>query len=394
VPSVTDAVNRDRRVLYLDIARGFAVLFMFTQHCMLIHETRAGDSEHLLSLIFTLLGTAPAAPVFMVLMGAFQMKSRAPVKRQILRGAKLFALGGLLNLLRLPMLVSVGEGGRILFAETARKILVFNDILQLAGLSYILGALIRPLMTRRFITPLLIPAVLLVSPSLWGLFPENPLFLMLWGTGEMINFPFFPWMVYPLMGMYLSPFLLGRSAGAGARGGREAESEDREEESDGREAESEDRDGIPDSGVQAPGSPETGLDRRLTRLALSGLGLLGAGEVLIIARIVPVGDYSRSGLGVHLLITGFVLIWLKICRMMEMCLSPDRPFVRMLIFLSVNITKVYFIQWILFAWSIIPLGANRQDPWTSALIGLIVFLMSCAFLKILPGVKRALRTSL
>ena len=98
-----------KRILYLDIARGFAILFMFTQHCMLMYEYGAGDSEHWLSVIFVLLGTAPAAPIFMLIMGVFLMKSRATTRLQLMRGVKLFALGYLLNALRLPMMLPDGN---------------------------------------------------------------------------------------------------------------------------------------------------------------------------------------------------------------------------------------------------------------------------------------------
>jgi hypothetical protein len=296
-------MNRNR-ILYLDIAKGFAIIFMFT-----------------------LLGTAPAAPVFMIIMGAFTMRSRSGVKDQILRGITLAGLGYILNLLRLPMFIS----DAMLF-----NILTFNDILQLAGLSIIAGTVLKRFLSRPVFPPLLIAAILLISPSLWGLFPENPITLMFWGATEQINFPFFPWVVYPLLGMYLSRFLL---------------------------------------------EDEARLDRRLNRLAVTGLFLLVIAGGFIMLRIFPVGDYSRSGLGIHLLIIGFVFIWLRMCRFIEVKLPPGSGLIRILSFLSINITTIYFIQWILFSWSILIFDANNQNPYTAAAIGLAVFLVTCALVK-------------
>lgn len=319
------------RIQYLDIARGFAILFMFTQHCMLVHEYGAGDSEHWLSVVFTLLGTAPAAPVFMIIMGAFLMESRASWRENILRGIKLFGLGLLLNLFRLPMLLPEGSVSPEYLRTLIFNILIFNDILQLAGLSFILGALLKRFMGNAVFPPVLITVILVVSPLLWGLFPENPVFFMLWGIRESINFPFFPWVVYPLTGMYLGRFLL--------RG-------------------------------------EEMVDLYLNRLALAGAGLLIISGFLVVFDIFPLGDYSRSGLGIHLLILGVVFIWLKICRFMEKYGGPDSRIIHHLSFLSRNITLIYFLQWILFSWSTLIFGFNNQNPYTAAVIGLGVFIVT------------------
>lgn len=334
-------MNRER-VLYLDIAKGFAILFMFTQHCMLVHEYAGGDSEHWLSVLFVLLGTAPAAPVFMIIMGVFTMKSRAGLKEQVLRGFKLLGLGYLLNLLRLPMLLPEGPITGDLPGALLFNILTLTDILQLAGLSIILGAVLKKHMNRPVLPPLIIAVIFFISPYLWGRFPENPVLLIFWGNTENTYFPFFPWAAYPLIGMYLSRFLL-----------REGEEP----------------------------------DPVLHTLALIGLGFIVAAVLLLIFKIFPIGDYSRSGMGIHLLILGFVFIWLKICRLMELRLPTGHWAMRQLTFLSRNITTIYFVQWILFSWSILLFGANQQGPYTAAAIGLGVFILTSALVRMKPFMK-------
>jgi uncharacterized membrane protein len=326
-----------KRVLYLDIAKGFAIIFMFTQHCMLVHEYSGGNSEHWLSILFTLLGTAPAAPVFMIIMGVFMMKSKATVKEQILRGIKLFSLGYLLNLLRIPMLLSEGSFGIDFFEKTLFNILTLNDILQLAGLSFMLAALIKKWMSNLIIPPIIFIVIFLISPFLWGLFPDNPVFSMLWGSSENIHFPFFPWVVYPLLGMYLSQYLL---------------------------------------------QPEEKVDGTLRKLALIGIVLCLLAGFFLYFNWFPLGDYARSGLGLQLLIIGFIFIWLNICRVMELQLLSNNRMFQILHFLSVNITIVYFIQWILFSWSILVFGANQQNSYIAAMIGLIVFIVTYFLVKI------------
>ncbi|MCF7941672.1 MAG: DUF1624 domain-containing protein [Spirochaetia bacterium] len=324
------------RVHYLDIAKGFAILFMFTQHCMLVHEYEGGDSMHWLSVLFTIAGTAPAAPVFMLIMGVFLMKSKKTKNQQIIRGIRLLALGFLLNLLRLPMMLPETTGQQGLVQQTLLNILIFNDILQLAGLSVIIGALLKPFMSTKVFPLLVCTGILLVSPLLWGLFPENIPLLMLWGEVEPVHFPVFPWVVYPLLGMYLSRYLL---------------------------------------------QPAQQLDAWLRRSAQLGFALAVIGGIFLILELFPLGDYSRSGLGLHLLMIGFIGIWLRLCRIIELHLSPESRLVAALTFMSINITMIYFIQWVLFSWSILIFGANEQGPYTAALIGLGVMVLTYGLVK-------------
>lgn len=334
-------MEKRERLLFLDIARGWAVLFMFTQHCMLVYEVDRGDSSHPLSLLFVLLGTAPAAPVFMVIMGLFQGASRCSRKEMIFRGLRIFGLGYLLNLLRAPLFLPDsslrgGEGGLI------AGILTTNDILQLAGLSILAGAVLKGFLRRRIAPLLLFGAVFIISPLLWGLFPQIPLLDPFWGSSEMTSFPFFPWVVYPLFGVYLSPGLLGEGV-------------------------------VADSGLK--------------RLAYAGcvVGMLGIAAGF--SGFFPLGDYSRSGLAVHLGIIAFVLIWLRLCRLQEKALSRENLLIRGLAYLSRNLTQVYFTQWILFSWGILFWGANNRSPGGAALIGGGVFGLTLLILQIRPVKK-------
>lgn len=207
-----DKVNK--RTYYLDIARGFAVFGMFTQHCMVVHEVSGGEGDSLLANLFVLLGTAPAAPVFMLLMGAYLIKSKASTRQTIWRGIKLLILGFTLNLLRftLPLLTAISFYGidslNLAEGETLISLMFSVDIFQLAGLSLIFCTLIKRIADQKNTIPLLILIVLLASPFLWGRFGSNLLSNLFWGEATTVYFPFFPWIVYPLLGMYLSQHLL------------------------------------------------------------------------------------------------------------------------------------------------------------------------------------------
>ena len=332
------------RLQYLDITKGLAVLFMFTQHCMLVHEYAAGESENLLSLIFVLLGTAPAAPVFMLIMGIFLMRSKATLKQNLVRGAKLLLLGYLLNLLRftIPVWIASASGQTLSPDESPLQLLLTVDIFQLAGLATIFGALIKKYINRK-VYPLLVLATLLVSPLLWGLFDGNSLTMLFWGSGHNVHFPFFPWFVYPLAGMYLSLHLLD------------------------------------------PAQVKTGT----RTFALTGVFFIITGLVLLFLG-APIGDYHRSGLALHLIILGFIFLWLLLYLRISEKREETGRLVSTLTFWSRNVTAMYFIQWVLFGWSVLLFGANSQNAYVAALIGLAVLLITHYMVK-LPSVQKVFR---
>ncbi|MGK7898264.1 MAG: acyltransferase [Xenococcus sp. (in: cyanobacteria)] len=344
------------RIQYLDIARGLAIFGMFTQHSMLVHEVSGGEGEGLLVNLCMLLGTAPSAPVFMILMGVFLMKSKSNMRQNIWRGFKLLILGFILNLLRFifPLLIvilltdnnnlNLGEG------ETPLELLFYVDIFQLAGLSLIFCVFFKKITERKFVVPGLIVSILLVAPFLWGKFDNNLLFHFLWGDGNNVSFPLFPWVIYPILGMYLSRYLI---------------------------------------------EPKT-LKKNLKNMRYYGFILTILGLLIVILSnlklftfdtLFPNGDYERSGLGIHLLIIGFVLLWFNACYGIEQKFGVKNPIIKVLIYWSRNVTAIYFIQWVLFGWSILIFDFNQQDAVIASIIGLVV-LLSTHFSVKKEGVRK------
>ncbi len=327
--------EKKSRVIYLDIARGFAILFMFTQHCMLVHEKTAGEGTDLLANLFVLLGTAPAAPVFMLIMGVFIGTSRSDTKNNILRGIKLIASGYLLNFLRfsIPLFIVGTAGFKLIDGETPLSMFLAVDILQLAGLSFIAGAFMKNLINNRIIIPFIIIAIMIISPFLWDNFGDSTIFSILWGTDTNVYFPFFPWFIYPLIGMYLSDFLLNINT----------------------------------------------YKKNVNMFVLSGISLVVIG--ILTFDLFPAGDYHRSGAAIHLLIIGFVFMWLSACWWISNKFSSTSIIIRTLVFWSKNVTAMYFIQWLIFGWSILIFDANKQNAYVAALIGLIVLIITHLLIK-------------
>lgn len=337
---------RNKRIIYLDFARGLAIFFMIMQHAMIMHEYSGGEGNALLGNFFLLAGTAPAAPVFLFIMGVFLMKSKKTVKEQVVRGIMLFFLGYGLNFLRftVPLCLigqtknlmpgafnAIKESGSDIFVYGLRLLLTV-DIFQLAGLSLIALAPLKRFSKNNWFFPGLMVVILIISPYLWGSFGKIMFFDPLWGTSDLVDFPFFPWCIYLLLGMYMSSY-------------------------------------FNDSFMDQEGKT------RLIKLA----GVIGITGALTI-NFFPIGDYYRSGLGVHLLIISFLFLWLILCNRCAAWLSRGKgqKLVEIVCFWSSHVTEIYVLQWILYGLSIMVLGNNRLSDYKAAGFGFLMMLF-CHF---------------
>lgn len=326
----------DGRLRFLDLARGLAIIFMVLQHVQIVFAVGSGESSAL-GQVFLLLGTAPAAPVFMVVMGYLYGTSAGDDLRSgVVRGLKLFALGYALNLVRF-VIPGVLAGG----STAARAFLgpdwwgpFFEiDILQLAGLSLALLAPVKRHVRDPRVVLALAAVVATLSPLLWGA-GGSVVLDPLWGVGDWVSFPLFPWVAYPLLGLSLAGFTVRAT-------------------SDGRLI-------------------------RSWMLAGATVLLVGAAFALLAPAqtgILAFGDYYRSGLPVQLMLGGFVLLWLSLMWWLDEHLSW-RAIPRYLTSLSRNVTAIYVIQWVLIGWLAIVFGVMDQPSWVAAMAALPILVVS------------------
>jgi uncharacterized membrane protein len=302
-----------KRVEYLDTLRGLAIFFMIMQHAFLVHEIGAGDSNNIISVIFVALGTWPAAPVFMVVLGIFLMQSKRPNKVLMLRGLKLLALGYLLNFVRftIPLLIANDNNAFILLFEI--------DILQLAGLSFILLAGLRKIAQNKILFPIIMILIAFVSPFIWNDF--NYLTDPFIGSSELVSFPVFPWIIYPMLGMYLSNTLLSLNK------------------------------------------------QRIIKLLLASFSLALIGVLTIGQHTIF--DYPQHTFDMHFLVIAFVIVYFLIIYW----LTKKFGYPKNLSLWSENITQIYILQWIIFGYSILFLNANQFGPIGAMIIGLIVVIV-------------------
>ncbi len=336
-----------RRIEAFDLARGLAVLFMVAVHALQTYATpEVYDSAFGWTLEF--LGGPPAAPVFMFLMGAVMAFSRrSGTWAMVRRGLFLLALGYALNGLRgsLPTWIAIQAGASAvdLGGTTPLSELVTIDILQFAGMAYLVLAGVRRLTRKPWIWIALAVVVAGVSPWIWGRMSGWPILdfvlTLLWGTGgEAVAFPVLPWIVYPLVGMAAGSWL----------------------------------------------SATDDVGRVFRRLAWTGLGLLVVGGAVTLTDIdFHIGDYWRTGPGGLVAITGFVLLWVAGCHVVASRALRTWPG-RLLAFWSRNVTVFYFTHWVLIGWSVLVVGYEAYGI-LGTLIGLAAVVLMSSLLTLAWG---------
>jgi surface polysaccharide O-acyltransferase-like enzyme len=320
-----DVAAQRARVPEIDLARGLAVLFMVFVH-VLEEWATLPVQRATFGRVVEFFGSAPAAPVFMVLMGAsVAFSRRVTVRAMVRRGAELLALGFLLNALRGALPAQIGLSLGLVTPEalgpyTPWNLLWIVDVLGFAGPALavlgLVGALRRP-----WVWVALAAAVAAVSPLLWGIEAGVPVvdgvLRHLWGTGALVSFPMFPWLAFPLVGM--------------AWGTWRARADD---------------------------------ERRVYLWTLvGGVVLMAAGTGFLIERGGQLlGDHWRLGPDGVAWVLGFVSVWVCLLRWAVRAL-PANPAFATLAFWSRNVTRFYFVQWLLIAWGTGVAGHHALGVW-------------------------------
>lgn len=337
-----------KNMAFLDIARGLAAVFMVCVHVLGLYSQPSVISESYFGKIISLLGEAPAAPVFMLIMGVlFSYKAARNIKTDLQRGIKLFIKGYLLNVARLitPLLIMLvlfpfvrstmlTQDNPDVVTELINNLLVV-DILQLAGLSYLIMALLSHWQVNNTLIYMLIMLIVIISPQLWGVGSSMPvmnLFMApLWGDkGELVSFPLFPWLIYPLLGFILGRYYFNAKAD---------------------------------------------LTEVIKKQLIMGLTLFIIGLWIASSNYsYHFGDYWRTGPAGLIAYSGFTLAWLALLWYLTPFIHYN--IVGLLSFMSHNITNFYIVQWLLISAGVVILNGSKLSILPTSLAMILVTLLT------------------
>jgi uncharacterized membrane protein len=340
-----NVTTQNNRLLPIDLARGLAVFFMIAVHTLEVFASE-DVKKSVFGHIIEFFGGPPAAPVFMTLMGfSFMYSRKSELKPKLLRGFKIFLSGYILNIIRgvLPFTLSTYLKMDVLETFPLEKlnrytILTIVDILQFAGIALIIMAFIQEFKINKYIILFSALLISMLSPFLWGLNLNIPvidqILELFWGDqpiefsfiANKIAFPVFPWLSFPLLGMFLGDAM------------------------------------------------KNSKDQNTTFKYFGIIGIL----VLVIGIAISYSnidyhfnDYYHSRQGGMLFMCGFVVFWLYINKLI-LDKVPQNKFFDLFFKWSNGVTNIYFVQWIIIIWSIAFFGIN-QSSYVTILLLIITF---------------------
>jgi uncharacterized membrane protein len=341
--------TQNNRLLSIDLARGLAVFFMIAVHTLEVFASEEVKNS-VFGQIIEFFGGPPAAPVFMTLMGfSFIYSRKSELKPRLLRGFKIFLSGYILNIIRgvLPFTLSTYLKMDIIETFPLEKlngytILTIVDILQFAGIALMIMALIQEFKINKYVILFSAFLISMLSPFLWGLNLNIPvidqILELFWGDqpieyrfiANKIAFPVFPWLSFPLLGMFLGDTM------------------------------------------------KNSKDQSTTFKYFGIIGIL----VLVIGVAISYSnvdyhfnDYYHSRQGGMIFMCGFVVFWLYINKII-LDKVPQNKFFDLLFKWSNGVTNIYFAQWIIIIWSIAFFGINQ-----SSYVTIILLILTFTFIS-------------
>ncbi|NTS78840.1 DUF1624 domain-containing protein [Catenovulum sp. SM1970] len=339
-----------QRIAGFDLARGLAVFFMILIHVLHFYAIKPVWVTNF-GTIIEYLGEWPAAPVFIFIMGVFLIYGNKQTFSQGMKRAfMLFALGYLLNFARgtAPMWLSL-EMELVTLEQlggyTPMTEFLVIDIFQYAALAYAIGLVLKhTLPNQPWLWIALATIIAFASPYVWdfetGMPVVDELTKFLWGHYHYgTAFPLFPWLAYPLVGMAFGHWLSKPDAQSNLFG----------------------------------------------RSFVIGCAVLLTGVTITISNYdYHIAHPLRTGPGSVVMITGFVLIWLSVCRYITLHV-PNNPIFNLLYFWSKHVTTIYVVQWILIGWGLMLVGSQQLNlsQTIASMITLVVLsdLVTRAWLK-------------
>lgn len=323
------------RILSLDLARGFTVLFIPAIHAGMLFSQLSVHTTVLGKCLITV-AEGPGGQLLMLLMGlSFTLKAQHSLRSIIIRSAGLLLAGYLLDVLKFVVPYSLGllppevllELNIVGTDAAVWQLAGMGDILHFAAIAQLILYGLYRLKNYQWWALGVAAAVAVLSPLLWDRQPALPVLHYLAGlaTGHppKVFFPLLPWLVYPLAGMCVGCYLKKQEA------------------------------------------------QTMEHCCIIGLVLVGEGLMEQFSMTInnPYGFY-RTPFPETCWHLGIVLLtlpaWYWVSKRVK-----DNFFFSLLTYSSKNITLLYFIQWVMICWLLPIFGFRKLDTLHSAIVMII-----------------------
>ncbi len=340
-----------QKIRSLDFARGFTVLMIAPIHTVLLYS-KLSVRETLIGKLLAFIAEGPGAQLFMMIMGIFFALSAQKSFFLICKRAfYLLVAGYFLNIVKFVIPNYFGWLPASLLhdlnidAGSKDYLTLFSigDILHFAALATLSLYAVSKMKYPGFTAIGLASIYTVLSPYFWDIHSRyavaDYLFLLFGGSPPEVFFPFFPWIVYPLVGLSIGVFI-----------------------------------------------------KRSKELKYPFWLCRDMGWVLIIlgnllSRILNQDtgtSFYRSDFNGTIIHVGIVLVWLSVWQWIEENVAHNY-FFDVLVYMSRNITSIYIIQWIIIFWLLPVFGYQRLGTDASvcaiALTGFLTFTISFLFKK-------------
>jgi hypothetical protein len=336
-----------KRNLTLDLTRGFTVLCIAPIHSLLVYS-RQDVAGTLTGKLLAFVAEWHGAQILMLLMGiSITLKSAQTLQSNLKKAGLFLSAAFVLNILKFVIPYFLHGTPAELFSllnvdpadHPSLHFLLIGDILQFAAIAYMISATIYTQKDYGKISIITAMAICFLSPFFYDTSTNNPVIdyvLRLFsGAPPQIFFPVLPWLVYPLLGLWI--------------------------------------------GAQ--------LKEEKPFLSFDSFWIAGI-LVLIFSAAVKCAlhDYgfslfyrtTRVDTCIHVSAT---LIFLSVWHWISTHTRSNAIF-QLLSYCSRNITLIYLIQWVLIMW-LIPLFGFHKLGWIMSMMAMIAILFTTLALSLL-----------
>ncbi|HSZ86199.1 MAG TPA: heparan-alpha-glucosaminide N-acetyltransferase domain-containing protein, partial [Puia sp.] len=313
-----------QRIRSLDLARGFTVLMIAPIHTVMLYS-KLEIRETLFGKLLAFIAEGPGAQLFMMLMGIFFAIS--PPKNFSALCKRVFYLllaAYLLNVFKFVIPHALGllpdelqndlqiQDGVASYAQ----LLLLGDILHFAALAQLVLFSIQRMKHYHIVTIVLAGFYCVMSPMFWDIHSRyqalDYLYQLTGGAPPKVFFPFLPWIVYPLVGLFIGHYFKT-------------------------------------------------TERQKVYWYVRDIGwiLIGSSCIMKYAfKIAAELSFYRTYPNDTMIHLGIVLVWLSCWDWIQDNVK-DNFFFKILRYMSRHITKIYIIQWIIICW-LLPIFAYQK----------------------------------